>query len=85
MPVDRSPGPANAGATTPSAVASELSSLKKRHGVIKESCTRIETFVNNVTNVNSDIRAQLDERRARLEESIVRGVLQGAGSIRGDR
>ncbi|XP_011164066.1 uncharacterized protein LOC105198908 [Solenopsis invicta] len=71
MPLDRSPGPSGVVATAPSAAAPDLSSLRRQRGTIKGSCTRIETFVNSVNRVSSDIRAQLDERRARLDALYV--------------
>jgi len=67
MPIDRSPGGIGAaatGAAAAGAAAVEFSALKRRRGMIKGSCTRIETFVNNTTFVSADNQAQLEERHA---------------------
>ncbi|XP_029172199.1 uncharacterized protein LOC114941382 [Nylanderia fulva] len=67
MPIDRSPGTSSASASTSNVTASEIAALKRKRGIIKGSCTRIETFVNSVNAVDDDARAQLEVRRACLD------------------
>lgn len=41
--------------------------LRKQRAIIKGSCTRIKTYVDNVGNVTPSVTAQLEERRSKLE------------------
>ncbi|KMQ91221.1 hypothetical protein RF55_8939 [Lasius niger] len=42
--------------------------LKKQRTVIKASCTRIKTYVEAIDSVTPSVTAQLEERRAKLEQ-----------------
>jgi len=66
MSTERSPIAAAARAAT-LRVASGLVPLKRRRGMIKASCTRMKTFISGVRNLDAEMRAQLEERRARLD------------------
>lgn len=41
--------------------------LKKQRATIKAACTRISNFVESVTSINPFIKAQLEERKNKLE------------------
>lgn len=45
-----------------------LAALKKQRATIKSSCTRTSTYVASVTSVTPAVRAQLKERKAKLEQ-----------------
>lgn len=47
--------------------STRLAALKRRRATIKSSCTRTENFVINISEITSDVIAQLDERKARLD------------------
>lgn len=42
--------------------------LRKQRAIIKGSCTRIGTYVDKVASVTPSVRAQLEERRSKLEQ-----------------
>ncbi|XP_011859050.1 PREDICTED: uncharacterized protein LOC105556567 [Vollenhovia emeryi] len=46
----------------------DLVQLKKRRTTVKSSCTRIKTYVDSVQEVTRTVRAQLEERKFRLEQ-----------------
>ncbi|XP_070529958.1 uncharacterized protein [Cardiocondyla obscurior] len=48
-------------------IAKNLATYRKQRGTVKAACTRIEKYVDTLRAVNSDARAQLEERRSRLE------------------
>ncbi|XP_026828429.1 uncharacterized protein LOC113562648 [Ooceraea biroi] len=47
--------------------AGNFSALKKKRATIKGSCTRIQTFMNNISQITSDVIAHIEERRERLD------------------
>lgn len=42
--------------------------LKKQRGIVKGGCTRIKNYVDSVRSINPSVRAQLEERRVKLDE-----------------
>ncbi|XP_039312430.1 uncharacterized protein LOC120359352 [Solenopsis invicta] len=67
MPMtDRSPTAGLSSAVTPRTV-SDLAAYKRRRGMVKGSCTRMETFLNDIDTLTDDARAQVEIRQARLE------------------
>lgn len=49
-------------------IGENLAVLKKQRAVIKGSCTRIKTYVESVTAINTAVTAQLEERKLKLEQ-----------------
>jgi len=48
-------------------IMSNIVPLKRCRGMIKTSCTRMETFISGVRDLTAETRAQLEERRVRLD------------------
>ncbi|XP_011707972.1 PREDICTED: uncharacterized protein LOC105462820 [Wasmannia auropunctata] len=69
MSVERSPaaGTSRAVIPPPAQATQDLVLLKRLRGIIKASCTRTETFINSVRELTAEARAQLEERRVRLD------------------
>ncbi|XP_036146042.1 uncharacterized protein LOC118646697 [Monomorium pharaonis] len=47
---------------------SDLVHLKRRRSIIKSSCTRIKTYVESISVVNSVVISQLEERKIKLDQ-----------------
>ncbi|XP_029168338.1 uncharacterized protein LOC114938529 [Nylanderia fulva] len=66
MPLDHSPAADVSSAETLRA-SSNLADYKRRREIVKGSCTRMETFLNNIVALTDNTRAQVEIRQARLE------------------
>ncbi|XP_018377648.1 PREDICTED: uncharacterized protein LOC108770510 [Trachymyrmex cornetzi] len=49
----------------------DLAMLKKQHGLIKASCTRVKTYVDSIGQPSALVIAQLEERKSKLENSWI--------------
>lgn len=46
----------------------DIASLKKQRAIIKASCTRVKTYVDNIVSLTPAIVAQVEERKEKLNE-----------------
>ncbi|KAG7197713.1 hypothetical protein KM043_014473 [Ampulex compressa] len=46
----------------------DVTALSRQRGSIKSSCTRIQSYVDAVTDIDADVIAHVEERRHKLDE-----------------